>query len=290
MAAGVRRRRVGFAEEGFGQGAPGEGDSDQNSEACDCGHPRQGAPDANQHLKLSDEAAESRQPDRSHGCEGEDHRGEWDRAGEVHGAEFFEIAGVSAVVDHSPDDGEEQPGDHAVGEHLKDCAIEADLIQSHQAEQDESHVADTGIADDELEVSLNERDACAVDDADQGQQGKDIAPRAEAEQMKSPGIEATGKEHHRHAKTAVSAELHDNSGEQHRRAGWGGRVATRRPGVKGPHTGQHGEAYRRPAGRPTSESARETKRAPEAPGSSSGRQPTQAAIMPASTRPLPAKE
>ena len=54
-------------------------------------------------------------------------RGEGDCAGEMHGAEFVEIASVGAVVDHPPDDGEEQSGDHAVGEHLEDCAVEADL-------------------------------------------------------------------------------------------------------------------------------------------------------------------
>ena len=94
-----------------------------------------------------------------------------------------------------------------------------------------------------LKSRLHERDARAVDDADQGEQGEDVAPRAEAEQVKSPRIEPAGKEHHRHAKAAVSAELHDYAGEQHRRAGWGGGVAARRPGVKGPHAGEHGEAY-----------------------------------------------
>src|SRR5271165_5723833 len=82
----------------------------------------------------------------------------------------------------------------------------------------------------------------AIDDTDEGEQGKDITPRAEAEQVKSPGVETSGKEHHGNAKATVSAQLHDYACEKHRRAGWGRSVASRRPGVKGPHAGQHREA------------------------------------------------
>ena len=49
---------------------------------------------------------------------------------------------MGAGVDHAADDGEEQAGEDAVGEHLDDRAGDADLVERHQAEQDEAHVAD----------------------------------------------------------------------------------------------------------------------------------------------------
>ena len=57
-------------------------------------------------------------------------------------------------------------------------------------------MADARVADDELEVLLHQRDHRAVDDADDGEQGEDVAPGAEAEDMKAPRTEAEREQRH----------------------------------------------------------------------------------------------
>ena len=87
-----------------------------------------------------------------------------------------QIARVGAVINHAADDGEQQPGDDAVREHLQHRAAQADRVQRHQAQQHKSHVADAGIADDEFEVLLHQRHRRAIHDADDRQQRKHVAP------------------------------------------------------------------------------------------------------------------
>ena len=105
-------------------------------------------------MQFGDEAAESGQAHGGHAGDDEGDGGEGHDAGSRFiGPSSGELAGVGAVVDHAADDGEEQSGDHAVREHLQHGAGEADLVERHEAEQDEAHVADAGVADDELEVA-----------------------------------------------------------------------------------------------------------------------------------------
>ena len=130
-----------------------------------------------------------------------------------------------------------------MGEHLDDGAGDADLVERHEAEQDEAHVADAGVADDELEVFLDEGDQGAIDDADDGEESEDVAPGAEAEDVVAPGREAEREEGHGNAEAAVGTELHDDAGEQHGGCGGRGDVSGGRPGVEGPQAGEDGKAY-----------------------------------------------
>src|SRR6516165_2908891 len=133
----------------------------------------------------------------------------------MHGLEIGELARVSAVVDNASNDGEEQAGDDAVGEHLQNCAGEADLIERHEAEEHEAHMADRRVADDELEVGLRESDERAVDDSNDCEHGEDFTPGMETEDGESPGIETVRIESDGNAQATIGTELHDNTGEQH---------------------------------------------------------------------------
>ena len=104
-----------------------------------------------------------------------------------------QVARVRAVIDHAPDDGEQQPGDDAVREHLQHRAAQADCVERQQPEQHEAHVADAGVADDELEVLLHQRHHRAIDDADHRQQAQHVAPGTEAQHVKPHGSSPCGK-------------------------------------------------------------------------------------------------
>src|SRR5690242_9569421 len=105
-----------------------------------------------------------------------------------------------------------------MGDHLDDCAGETREVEGHESEQDEAHVADGGVADDELEVALHEGDERAVDDADDGEDGEEVAPG-------SPRSEAQWEKCHGDAEAAVGAELHDDPGEEHGGGGGSGDVS-----------------------------------------------------------------
>ena len=199
-------------------------------------------PGADDDHELRNKAAESGQAHAGHAGDDEGDGGKGNRFVQVHRAEQRQLAGVGAGVDHAADHSEQQPGENAVGEHLDDRAGEADLIERHQAEQDEAHVADAGVADDEFEVLLHQRDHRAVDDADDGEHGEDIAPGAEAEHVEAPGSEAEREQRHGDAQAAVGAQLHHDAGEQHGSGRGRGDVAGRRPGVEGPQAGENREA------------------------------------------------
>src|SRR6185437_8649461 len=107
----------------------------------------------------------------------------------MHAFEVRELSRVSALIHNAADDGEEQAGENAVGKHLEHCAGEADLVERHQAEEHESHMAYAGITDDEFEVLLHQGHKSAIDNADHSQNGEYVAPGADAEEGKSPRVE-----------------------------------------------------------------------------------------------------
>ena len=90
-----------------------------------------------------------------------------------------------------------------------------------------------------LKSRLRQRHQRAVDNADHRQQREHIAPRADADEGESPGIEPMRKERHGHAQAAVRAQLHHHAGQQHGRGRGRGNVARRRPGMKRPHARQY---------------------------------------------------
>ena len=139
--------------------------------------------------------------------------------------------------------------DHAVREHLQDRAADAERVRRREPEQDESHVADARIADDEFEVALPQRDGRGIDDPDDAEDRDPFAPQLEAER----------EEIHRDAQGAISAKFHDDAGEQHRTGGRRGDVAGGRPGVQRPDAGEHGEPEKQNGKGPGLELRRELK-------------------------------
>ena len=139
---------------------------------------------------------------------------------------------MGAFVDHPAHDREEQPRDHAVGEHLQHRAAGGPDIGGGETEQHEAHVAHAGVADDELEVVLHQSDETGVEDADDGEPGDARLPEGEADREQRQGD----------AQAAIGPELHHDAGQQHRGPGGRGDVAGRRPSVKGKHAGEHRKA------------------------------------------------
>ena len=66
-----------------------------------------------------------------------------------------------------------------------------------------------------LKSRLHQRYQRAIHNPDHRQQCKHIAPRANANERKSPWIEPVRKQRHRHAQAAVGAQLHHHAGQQH---------------------------------------------------------------------------
>ena len=69
--------------------------------------------------------------------------------------------------------------DHAVGKHLQDRAGDAERIGRRQPEQDESHVADARISDDEFQVALTQRHRRGVNDPDHAEHRDPLPPHLE---------------------------------------------------------------------------------------------------------------
>ncbi len=235
--------RRGFAEESLRQRAPGERNANQDSEPGDGHHPWKCAPCSYQNLEFRNKPTESRQADRRHSGERECNGGERNKVRQPHRTERVQVARVRPVVDHAPHHREQQPRNHSVRKHLQHGAIEPNLRQRHQSEQNKTHMRNAGIADDKLEVALHQRHAGPVNNADERQQREDLPPRSQPQNAESPRIETGRKEHHGDAQTAISAKLHHHAGQQHRGGRGRGRVACRRPGVERPHAGQYRESH-----------------------------------------------
>src|SRR6185312_2267689 len=235
-------RVFGLGEEGFLHRAPDVDDADDDAEADAKGQDREGVRGSNKNHQLGDKAAETWQTHTGHARDDERYGGEGDHLVQVHRPERGEVAGMGAFVHHAADDSEQQAGEDAVGEHLDHRARDADLVERHQAEEDEAHVRDARVADDELEIALHQRDHRTVDDADDREQSEDFPPGSETEVVVSPGRQAQREESHRDAEAAVRSQLHHHTGEQHGGGGWRGNVAGRGPGVEGPQAGEDREA------------------------------------------------
>ena len=150
---------------------------------------------------------------------------------QIHSRERVELARVGAPINHSSGNGEEEGANHAVGKHLQNRAGNAEDVGGGQAEQNETHVTDTGITDNEFKISLTQRDRSGINDPDHGE-NCDPGP---------PHLEALRKKIHRHAQGGISAEFHHDAGEQHRARGGRGDMTGRCPGVQRPDTGEHGK-------------------------------------------------
>ena len=99
------------------------------------------------------------------------------------------------------------------------------------AQEHEAHVTHTGIADDEFEIALPKGHRGGVNNSDDGGDGDPFPPH----------LETLRKKIQRDTQRAVSAELHDDAGEQHRAGGGRGHVTRWGPGMQRPDAGEDGE-------------------------------------------------
>ena len=97
----------------------------------------------------------------------------------------------------------------AMSKHLKHSPIDAVDGHGGESKPDNSHVRDTGITDDVLQVGLRHRAQRAVDDVDAGDRADE----------KRPVDHPVGQQAHAEADDAVGAELHQHAGVQHRDGG-----------------------------------------------------------------------
>ena len=80
-------------------------------------------------------------------------------------AHFPDVAGVRAPVDHA-DEGEEEGGHQAVGEHLHDGSRHGRLVEHEDGKEYEPAVADGGVGVDVFQVGLHDGGVGPVYDAD----------------------------------------------------------------------------------------------------------------------------
>ena len=89
------------------------------------------------------------------------------RAGMVsHRPPIAEISRVCILSCSSPGKDEQRARADSVADHLNDRAFERNLISGEDAEQHESHVADTGVGNEALKVGLAEGKYGAIKNAD----------------------------------------------------------------------------------------------------------------------------
>ena len=109
-----------------------------------------------------------------------------------------------------------------MGEHLVDGALHADGAEREDAEYDEAEVTDAGIGDKFFEIGLNESDECAVNNADDGEDG-DVR-RSFARRGREEG---QAEAHH-----TVRAHFEEHAGEDDGARGWRFDVGVRQPCVQ----------------------------------------------------------
>src|SRR3954452_8745872 len=99
---------------------------------------------------------------------------------EAHRGKRIKVTSMRAPVNHRPGDREKQCANDAMGEHLQDSARKAEKICCGQAEQDEAHVTNAGVADNEFEITLSQRYSRGVNDAYDSHHGYPVTQKHEA--------------------------------------------------------------------------------------------------------------
>jgi len=118
-----------------------------------------------------------------------------------------------------------------VRDHHQHRARDSDEVQGGDAQEDEAHVGDAGVAHQAVEVLLAHGHPAAIEEVAQAQPGEDRHPVARR----------IRQQRQRDADQAVEAELLEHAGMEHGGGGGGGAVARRRPGVERPERDQDAE-------------------------------------------------
>ena len=139
---------------------------------------------------------------------------------------------MSASIEHSPRNGEEQCGDHSVGKHLQHCSRDTERVCRSQTNQHETHMAHARITNNEFQITLAQSHRRRVNNSDHGQGSDPFAPY----------LESFWKDVHRDAQSRIGAQFHHDAGKQHRPCSGRRDVACRSPGMQWPDAGKHSEA------------------------------------------------
>src|SRR6202022_4689506 len=116
----------------------------------------------------------------------------------------------------------ERASGNAVREHLKDGALQGNILEGEDAQDDKAEVADAGIGDELFQIGLNESYQGAIDDANDGERGD---PRCGA-------MRRVGEQRQAEANHAVGAHFQENAGEDDGAGRRSLHVSVGQPGVE----------------------------------------------------------
>ena len=145
--------------------------------------------------------------------------------------EFTYVASVRAAVDET-DEGEEEGRHQTVRKHLQHSAGAGGFGHHAEGEEHQAAVRHRRVGVDVLQVGLHASGEGAVDHGDSRQHEEDPAQF----------VGGLGQEVHGNAETAVTTELHEHTGVEHRNGRGGGGVTIGRPCVEGEECAEHTEA------------------------------------------------
>src|SRR5947199_1634193 len=87
---------------------------------------------------------------------------------------------MSASIEHSPRNGEEQCGDHSVGKHLQHCSRDTERVSGSQTNQHETNTAHARITNNEFHITFAQSHRRRVNNSDPGQGSEPFAPYLES--------------------------------------------------------------------------------------------------------------
>ncbi len=188
-----------------------------------------GGEGAEENHELSDEAAETGEPDG--GEEADD--GPTGIGGHLgpNAAETRDVAVVGAVFKYAGDEVEHGEGD-AGGDHLEESSGGGEGRNHGESEEDVAHLANRCGGDETFEVFLPGRHECSIEEGGDGE-GAEV----EGSVRGLNGEEGVGD-----ADEAVEAGVESDRGKNHRDGGGGGDLGIGEPGVEGDEGGANDES------------------------------------------------
>src|SRR5207249_1437537 len=87
---------------------------------------------------------------------------------------------MSASIEHSSRNGEEQRGDHSVGKHLQYGSRDTERACRSQTKQHETRMAYARITNNEFQITLAQSHSRCVNNSDHGKGGDPFAPYLES--------------------------------------------------------------------------------------------------------------
>ena len=176
---------------------------------------------------------EAAQPRKAEVRQAGDHIAHRQKGHDLHQtAQLADVARMRPSVDHA-DQREEKRRHQTVAQHLQHGARGGRLVHHQDGEEHQSAVRHRRVGVDILEVGLHAGRKGAVNHRN----------RRQDDEYPAQLVRRLRQQVHRHAETAVPAELHQHPGVEHRHGRRGRGVAVGAPGVEGEQGPQHAEAH-----------------------------------------------